>query len=102
MFIKDWILIKIFFFNIEFKYLLMSFNLIKANTQIFSSHLSVFTCLLSQNEVKGKIPAYARIITRGYVTDIRADMSSFELFMVNNNYFFTDTAVVFYISYIIP
>ncbi|GFO06439.1 hypothetical protein PoB_003294400, partial [Plakobranchus ocellatus] len=30
---------------------------------------------------EGKIPAYARIITRGYITDIRTDMSSFELFM---------------------
>lgn len=32
-------------------------------------------------EQEGKMPAYARIITRGYVTDIRTDMSSFELFM---------------------
>ncbi|KAK3704247.1 hypothetical protein RRG08_062394 [Elysia crispata] len=30
---------------------------------------------------EGRIPAYARIITRGYVTDIRTDMSSLELFM---------------------
>jgi hypothetical protein len=32
----------------------------------------------------GKMPAYARAITRGYVTDIRADMSSLELFMATN------------------
>ncbi|GFR87258.1 hypothetical protein ElyMa_006071600 [Elysia marginata] len=30
---------------------------------------------------EGKMPAYARIITRGYVTDIRTDISSLELFM---------------------
>ncbi|KAK7101917.1 hypothetical protein V1264_020225 [Littorina saxatilis] len=30
------------------------------------------------------IPAYARIITRGVVTDVRADMSSLELFAATN------------------
>ncbi|KAK7493952.1 hypothetical protein BaRGS_00014834, partial [Batillaria attramentaria] len=33
---------------------------------------------------EGRIPAYARIITRGAVTEIRADMSSLELFAATN------------------
>lgn len=34
--------------------------------------------------LEGVIPAYARVITRGVVTDIRADMSSLELFTATN------------------
>uniref|UniRef100_A0A0B7A9V3 Uncharacterized protein n=1 Tax=Arion vulgaris TaxID=1028688 RepID=A0A0B7A9V3_9EUPU len=33
---------------------------------------------------EGKLPAYARVITRGYITDIRADISSLEMFMATN------------------
>lgn len=33
---------------------------------------------------EGKIPAYARIITRGAVTELRADISSLELFAATN------------------
>ncbi|CAG5122339.1 unnamed protein product [Candidula unifasciata] len=33
---------------------------------------------------EGSLPAYARVITRGYVTDLRTDISSLELFMATN------------------
>ncbi|XP_005095740.1 uncharacterized protein LOC101853305 [Aplysia californica] len=33
---------------------------------------------------KGRLPAYARVITRGAVTEIRTDISSFELFLASN------------------
>lgn len=37
-----------------------------------------------QYDDRGRIPAYARIITRGAVTEIRADISSLELFAATN------------------
>ncbi|CAG5134701.1 unnamed protein product [Candidula unifasciata] len=33
---------------------------------------------------EGKLPIYARVITRGFVTDIRSDISSFEMFLATN------------------
>ncbi|XP_059141635.1 uncharacterized protein LOC131929443 [Physella acuta] len=36
------------------------------------------------NTREGRLPAYARVITRGYITDIRADMSSLELYLATN------------------
>ena len=33
---------------------------------------------------EGKIPAYAHIITRGVVSEIRSDISSFEMFLATN------------------
>ncbi|KAK3103632.1 hypothetical protein FSP39_020641, partial [Pinctada imbricata] len=39
---------------------------------------------LDDNDVRGRLPAYARIITRGAVADIRSDISSLELFTSPN------------------
>ena len=39
--------------------------------------------LVFQEGLEAVMPAYARIITRGTVTDIRSDISSLELFTVS-------------------
>ena len=39
-----------------------------------------------QDGLEAVIPAYARIITRGVVTDLRTDISSLELFAVSFSY----------------
>lgn len=65
-------------------YILLYFVLRGLIDDVHKMCFSMGIALPAVNVAEGKLPAYARVITRGYVTDIRADISSLEMFLATN------------------
>ncbi|CAL1546319.1 unnamed protein product [Lymnaea stagnalis] len=65
-------------------YILLYFVLRGLIDDVHKMCFSMGIALPAVNVAQGKLPAYARVITRGYVTDIRADISSLEMFLATN------------------
>jgi len=53
---------------------------------VYNVKTDIFVNECLQDGLEAVIPAYARIITRGVVTDLRTDISSLELFAVSFPY----------------